>query len=316
MNNARNVLVLTLAVLPAAIHAQPPVEVVRVTVKAVERQVKLSGEFRPYLAVPIHAKVSGFVRQVLVDRGSAVRRGQLLAALEAPEMEAQIVEAQARMQAVELQRTEAEARLSSAQSTYERLKAAAATPGVIAENDLVVAQKGVEAAQASVRSQEGLVKAAQAHVQAVRNLEQYLQIRAPFDGIVSERNVHPGAPRRARFRFNTHAPSASGVTVATGCPSSRSGGRRNRQRRTCAIYGARIPRRNVLRRHQSDRVRSRRENTKHAGRTGRAESRSPSRPGHVPRGLVAGAAARPLDTGPTNEHRHDDRTDVCDPHTA
>jgi membrane fusion protein, multidrug efflux system len=193
MNNARNVLVLTLAVLPAAIHAQPPVEVVRVTVKAVERQVKLSGEFRPYLAVPIHAKVSGFVRQVLVDRGSAVRRGQLLAALEAPEMEAQIVEAQARMQAVELQRTEAEARLSSAQSTYERLKAAAATPGVIAENDLVVAQKGVEAAQASVRSQEGLVKAAQAHVQAVRNLEQYLQIRAPFDGIVSERNVHPGA---------------------------------------------------------------------------------------------------------------------------
>jgi RND family efflux transporter MFP subunit len=63
----------------------------------------------------------------------------------------------------------------------------------VAENDVIVAQKNVEAAQALVRSYESSIKAAQAQVQAVRDLEQYLQIKAPFAGIITERNVHPGA---------------------------------------------------------------------------------------------------------------------------
>ncbi len=194
MKHARNVLVLTfLFLLTAGAGAQTPVEVVHVVVKAVDRQVKLPGEFRPYLAVPVYAKVSGFVQRVAVDRGSAVRKGQLLATLEAPEMQAQIVEAESRVQALELQRAEAAAKLAAAQSTYDRLKAASATPGVVAQNDVVIAEKNVEAAQALVRSHEGLIKGAQAHVQSIKNLEQYLHIRAPFDGVIVERSVHPGA---------------------------------------------------------------------------------------------------------------------------
>src|SRR5262249_18084811 len=138
-------------------------------------------------------KVTGFVKQINVDRGSTVKQGQLLATLEAPEMQSQIVEAQSKAQAIELQRAEAEAKLAAAQSTYERLKAASATPGVVAENDVIVAGKGVEATQALVRSYENSIKAAQAQVQAVKDLEEYLQIKAPFDGIITERNVHPGA---------------------------------------------------------------------------------------------------------------------------
>jgi len=172
---------------------QTPAEVVRVTAKSVDRQVKLPGEFRPYLAVPIHARVTGFVKSVTVDRGSAVREGQVLATLEAPEMHSQLVEAQAKAQAVELQRLEAAAKLAGAQSTYERLKAASATPGVVAENDVVVAQKTMEAAQALVRSYDDSIKAAQAQVQAIRDLQQYLIIKAPFSGVIVERNVHPGA---------------------------------------------------------------------------------------------------------------------------
>jgi RND family efflux transporter MFP subunit len=185
--------VVSLVVGTTGVAAQPPVEVVRVISKVVERQVKLPGEFKPYLAVPIYAKISGFVKRVAVDRGSAVRQGQLLAVLEAPEMEAQIVEAQSKAQAVELQRAEAMAKLASAQSTYDRLKAASATPGVVAENDVVVAQKAVEAADALARSYEDSRKAAQAQAQAIKDLAQYLQIRAPFDGVIIERNVHPGA---------------------------------------------------------------------------------------------------------------------------
>src|SRR5439155_19304826 len=85
------------------------------------------------------------------------------------------------------------AKLAGAQSTYDRLKAASATPGVVAENDVIVAQKTVEAAQALARSYDDSFKAAKAQAQAVRDLGQYLQIKAPFDGIITERNVHPGA---------------------------------------------------------------------------------------------------------------------------
>lgn len=183
----------TLVLFAATAAAQAPVEVVRVTSKAVERQVKLPGEFRPYLAVPIYAKLSGFVKRVAVDRGSTVKHGQLLVTLEAPEMLAQIAEAQSKAQALGLQRAEAEAKLAGAQSTYDHLKAASATPGVVAENDLIVAQKTAEAAQALVRSYDDSIKAAQAQVQSVKDLEQYLTLNAPFDGIITERNVHPGA---------------------------------------------------------------------------------------------------------------------------
>src|SRR5262252_1171170 len=182
-----------LFLLPAPLVAQARVECVRVISKSLERQVRLPGELLPYLSVPIHAKVAGFVDRVEVDRGSIVKKGQVLVTVVAPEMETQIAEAQSKKQAVELQRAEALAKLSSAKSTYDRLKAASATPGVVAENDVVIAQKAVEAAQALVHSYEDSIKAAQAQAQAVKDLQQYLTIKAPFDGIITERNVHPGA---------------------------------------------------------------------------------------------------------------------------
>src|SRR5712692_6405324 len=191
LNSVSLAFMLFLVVAPVA--AQTTVEVVRVVSKAVERQVKLPGEFQPYLAVPIYAKVTGFVKRVQVDRGSVVKQGQLLATLEAPEMQSLVIEAQSKAQALGLQRAEAEAKLAGAQSTYDHLKAASATPGVVAENDVIVAQKTAEAAQALVRSYEDSIKAAEAQVQAVKDLQQYLTLKAPFDGIITERNVHPGA---------------------------------------------------------------------------------------------------------------------------
>ena len=101
----------------------------------------LPGEFVPYQAVDVRAKVAGFVERVEVDRGSLVKEGQLLATLVAPELLAQRKEAEARVQAVRSSRAEAEAKLLSAQSTWERLKAASATPGAIAGNELMVAEK-------------------------------------------------------------------------------------------------------------------------------------------------------------------------------
>ena len=91
----------------------------------------------------------GYVERVLVDRGSIVKQGELLAELSAPEMQAQIAEAESKVQAAESERVQAEAQLAAAQSTYDRLRKAAETPGAIAGNELIQAQKQVEAAKAS-----------------------------------------------------------------------------------------------------------------------------------------------------------------------
>jgi len=169
------------------------VQLTAVVSRPVSRAVELPGEIWPYLSVSLHAKVAGFVEQVLVDRGSVVKEGDLLVGLTAPEMDAQIAEAESRFQAAEADRVQAEAQLAAAQSTYERTQEAAKTPGAVAGNDVVQAQKQVEAAQALVRSKQRVSAAVQAAVNAQKAMLAYLKITAPFDGVVTERLVHPGA---------------------------------------------------------------------------------------------------------------------------
>src|SRR5579864_7477553 len=118
--------------------------------KPVSRTIELPGEFLPFLSVSLHAKMPGYIERVLVDRGRAVKQGELLVELSAPEMKAQIAEAESKVQAAESEQLQAEAQLAAAQSTYERLKKAAETPGAIAGNELIQAEKQVDAAQAVV----------------------------------------------------------------------------------------------------------------------------------------------------------------------
>ena len=161
--------------------------------KAISRTIELPGEFQPFLSVSLHAKVPGYVDRVLVDRGSDVRQGQLLVELSAPEIAAQIAEAESKVLAAESDRLQAEAQLAAAQSTYGHLKMAAETPGAVAGNELTQVEKQIEAAQALVRSREQAIRAAQAAVRAHKDMQAYLRITAPFDGVVTDRLVHPGA---------------------------------------------------------------------------------------------------------------------------
>jgi membrane fusion protein (multidrug efflux system) len=146
-------------------EAVPTVDVVQVTANKLDTTARLPGELSPYEMVALYPRVNGFVEDMIVDRGSMVRRGQLLARLSAPELASQ--------------RAEAQSKLSAARSTFERLRAAADTPGAVAKHDLEVA--------------EAAAKANQAQVQSLKTLESYLYVRAPFDGVITERNVHPGA---------------------------------------------------------------------------------------------------------------------------
>ena len=139
-------------------------ETVAVIAKPVSHVVDLPGEILPYLEVSLHAKVPGYVERVLVDRGSVVKQGDLLVELSAPEMKARIAEAESKAQAVEAERPQAEAQLAAAQATFERLKKAAETPGAVAGNEVIQAEKQVEAAQALVRAREQAATAARAAI--------------------------------------------------------------------------------------------------------------------------------------------------------
>jgi RND family efflux transporter MFP subunit len=161
--------------------------------KSLSRTADLPGEFQPFLMVSLHARVAGYVEKVLVDRGSVIKQGQLLAELSAPEMAARIAEAESRVHAADSDRLQAEAQLAAAQSTWDRLKKAAETPGVIAGNELTLAEKQVDAARALVSARRQAVSAAEAAVRAQKVMETYLQITAPFDGVVTDRLIHPGA---------------------------------------------------------------------------------------------------------------------------
>ena len=141
------------------------VEVVSVLSRQLEAIMPLSGELLPFLSVDLAPKISGIVDSIKVDRGARVKKGALLLQLSAPELQAQ--------------RMEVEALLRAARITHTRLQAAASTPGIVAGNDLELAQHNQEALEARLES--------------LREMEKYLQVTAPFDGVITQRNIHPGA---------------------------------------------------------------------------------------------------------------------------
>jgi RND family efflux transporter MFP subunit len=143
--------------------------------------------------VAIYGRVTGFVEEVHVDRGSRVRKGDLLLTVTAPELSAQLAEAEARVQVIESGKAEADAKIQAAESTLAKLRIASATPGAVAENDVVQADKALQAELMRRRALDESAAAARASSAAIRDLQGYLRLTAPFDGIITERNVHPGA---------------------------------------------------------------------------------------------------------------------------
>jgi RND family efflux transporter MFP subunit len=169
------------------------VEVVSVRSQKLATVFTLPGQLVPFQSVDIYPKVTGFMDMISVDRGSRVRKGELIIRLSAPELVAQRAQAESALRAAESQLTTVQAKLAADKGTYLHLASAAKTPGVVAENDVMVAIQTVSADQGQVQSAENNAAAARDAVRGVTQLESYLNIYAPFDGIVTTRNLHPGA---------------------------------------------------------------------------------------------------------------------------
>jgi len=171
----------------------PTITVVRVVERPLDVVLEMPGNLEAYEDVAMYSKVTGYVKSIRVDRGSRVSAGEVLAQLEAPELLAQRAEAESKLQAADAQRGIAQAKADADAGTFAKLKAASATPGVVAGNEVVLAQKAVEGDQSQIAAAEKNVEAARQAVNSIKQIEEYLRVTAPFDGVVTERNVHPGA---------------------------------------------------------------------------------------------------------------------------
>ncbi|MBS1531171.1 MAG: efflux RND transporter periplasmic adaptor subunit, partial [Bacteroidetes bacterium] len=149
-----------------------------VTEKALSGAARLPGQLQAFYEVNIFPKVNGFVKTLYVDRGSVVQKGQLLAVLEAPELDAQFQAANSRY-------LQAQESAIASKEKYERLNEAAKEPGSVSQLDL-------DDAQAHMRADQAMVNAEKSNVESVRTMTDYLKIYAPFDGVITQRNISPG----------------------------------------------------------------------------------------------------------------------------
>ena len=177
----------------AAAASAQNLELAKVVAQKMDRSIRLPGEMLPFQRVSVYARVPSFVQEVHVDRGSVVTRGQPLVTLVAPELALQVAETEARAQAVLLQVAEADARLVGARTTAEMLKMASNTPGAVSTSEVILSEQAFQAAQSVRNAVENSAKAARAAADVVKELAGYLQVRAPFDGLITDRFVHPGA---------------------------------------------------------------------------------------------------------------------------
>ena len=143
------------------------------------REVSIPGEFRPYVEVELHAKVSGYVNQMNVDFGDKVKKDEILATLDAPDLVAQL------NNAISTER-KAEAAYTNAHLIFTRLVA------VDKQNPNLIAQQDLDTADANDRSTFAAIDAARADRQKYQTLVGYLTITAPFDGVITRRYVDPG----------------------------------------------------------------------------------------------------------------------------
>ncbi|SEW45689.1 RND family efflux transporter, MFP subunit [Chitinophaga sp. YR573] len=161
--------------------AQDTVPVFILQQDTLKKIVELPAELVPYENAELFAKVQGFVREMKVDLGDHVRKGQTLAVIEAPEINSRFAESEATYQS-------AKAKWMSGKDNYERLYRAskAKTPGIVAPVDL-------ERSRNQMLADSATYVAAGKQSEAYKEVSGYLYIKAPFDGVITARKADPGA---------------------------------------------------------------------------------------------------------------------------
>jgi RND family efflux transporter MFP subunit len=159
-------------------QAVPVVAVATPDLQGKSATLDLPGRIEAYSQAQIYARVSGYLKAWNADIGAPVKAGQLLAEIDAPDLDQQILQAQADLSSAQANAVLAEATLQRGQSLIKS--------GAVTKQDL-------DQRTADSANRQGLLNAAQANLDRLRVLEQYKRIVAPFDGLVTQRTTDVGA---------------------------------------------------------------------------------------------------------------------------
>ena len=198
----------------------PPAAVARVERRNVGSTLSISGEFKPFQDVDVHAKVAGYIRQIYVDVGDRVKEGQTIAVLEVPELAAQLTGAEAAVRAAQEQVRKAQGDLqraksahAAAHSAYTRLKQAAdSRAGLVAQQEVDDSEaKDLEtegqtaSAEAEIAAAKQQLEMAEANQKQYAAMAGYTRIVAPFAGVITNRYADTGALIAAGTSSSTQA---------------------------------------------------------------------------------------------------------------
>ena len=154
------------------------------------QQITLPGNIQAWYEAPLYARVSGYVKKWYQDFGAHVKKGQLLADIDAPDLDAELGGAQANLKAADAQVKVREAEMEFARSTYERWRDS--PKGVVSEQERESKKADFASASARLNSAIADVRSDQGVVDRLSALEQFKRIVAPFDGVVTARTTDIG----------------------------------------------------------------------------------------------------------------------------
>jgi RND family efflux transporter MFP subunit len=170
--------------------AVPSVSVVSPKRSAPTQEIVLPGNVQPFISSPIYARTNGYVKNWYADIGAHVRRGQLLAVIETPEVDQQLAQSRSNL-------ATAQANLKLAEITKNRYQGLLATHAV--------AQQDADNAVGTYDANKAIVEADQANVKQLETLQSFEKVYAPFDGIITARNTDIGQLINAGNSGNTKA---------------------------------------------------------------------------------------------------------------
>jgi RND family efflux transporter MFP subunit len=173
-----------------AYGAPPPVDVVVARPVSVGQDLVLPGQTAAWFESTIYARVNGYVSKWLADIGDHVAQGQVLAVIETPELDAELNAARAQLNASVAQVAARRAEAEFAKTTNERWRDS--PKGVVSEQERDAKKSDFESAQARLYAANAQVALDRARVQQYSSLAEFKQVKAPFAGTITERQIDIG----------------------------------------------------------------------------------------------------------------------------
>lgn len=173
-------------------RALPRVAVVPAQRSTSQTDLELPGTTTGMVEAPIYARASGYVAKRFVDIGDRVKEGQLMATIDAPDLDQQVDQARSTLQQSESVLGQAKAQLNLAKVTWDRWSSLEQA-GVVSKQEGDTEKANYEVAEANVKAAQNTILANKANLDRLLHLQSYEKVTAPFDGIVTARNIDVGS---------------------------------------------------------------------------------------------------------------------------